>query len=193
MKDKINIKQGLLIFIALVITSVVVASFLGTEIAFFIEKQVAKNNIEADVTIVIPEELHKNRVEWLFWSDPNLLRRDPELVTIAQVTLLLEGYELGSSGEKKNGVTGSWNIETDLSYRRFLIDNSMTYLLDVLPKIDPIKDVNDVIVDDTITVEILSDGTLIWGECLDYVELPPPQEWGIPTNYRLTSSVYLVG
>ena len=82
MKDKINIKQGLLIFIALVITSVVVASFLGTEIAFFIEKQVAKNNIEADVTIVIPEEL---------------------------------------------------------------------------------------------------------------LELPPPQEWGIPTNYRLTSSVYLVG
>ena len=171
MKDKINIKQGLLIFIALVITSVVVASFLGTEIAFFIEKQVAKNNIEADATIVIPEELHKNRVEWLFWSDPNLLRRDPELVTIAQVTLLLEGYELGSSGEKKNGVTGSWNIETDLSYRRFLIDNSMTYLLDVLPKIDPIKDVNDVIVDDTITVEILSDGTLIWGECLDYDKL----------------------
>jgi len=166
MKDKIDIKQGLLIFIALVLTSVVVASFLGTEIAFFIEKQVAKNNIEADATIVIPEELHKNRVEWLFWSDPTLLSKDPELVTIAQVTLLLEGYELGSSGEKKNRITGGWTTETNLSYRKFLKDNAIIYFPDIFPKIDIINDVNN-----TVMVEILKDGTLIEEDYLDYDEL----------------------
>ena len=166
MKNKLNMKQGFLIFIVLVLTSVVVASFLGAEIAFFMEKQVAKNNIEVDTTIVITEELHKNRVEWLFWSDPNLLRRDPELITIAQVTLLLEGYELGSSGEKKNRITGGWTTETNLSYRKFLKDNAIIYFPDIFPKIDIINDVND-----TVMVEILLDGTLIEEDYLDYDEL----------------------